>query len=342
MIDFSVVQLNKIVVHKVGNKLREEGIKFSEGSLQIGSEILEELLIKYFLFPFKKTTSLFQFHHEDDLKFNEVYSYVNELFNDYTQLEEVSKKIARQLYENSTHPKVNAGEFYVIHLSDCMLDDEVVDAIGIFKTENKDTYLRIHEKDSDFEIDYDSGINIHKLDKGCIIFNTEQSNGYIVSVIDNVNKSSEAQYWKDDFLNIKPREDDFYYTQNFMNACKSFTENIEPEEQIAVKNNAIKYFSENETFNAEEFQEEVISNPTTREHFKDYIQDYQAENDIQIEDNFDISTNAVKKEKRKFKSVIKLDKNYDIYIRANHAEIEKGFDEHKGKRYYKLFFEEEG
>ncbi len=345
MIDFSAVKLNKIVVHKVGNKVREEGIKFSENPLKIESEILEKLLLKYFLFPFAKTNSFYRFHHEDDLKFNEVYSYVNDIFTNFKQVESISKKIATQLYEKSTHPKINKGEFYIIHLSECIIEDEVFDAVGIFKTENKDTYLRINEKENDFEIDYESGININKLDKGCLVFNSEKENGFIVSVIDNVNKSNEAQYWKDNFLKIKPREDNYFFTQNYMNACKNFVENIvedmDTKEQVDVKNKALQYFSEKETFNANEFNEEVISNPETKQAFKEYVQDYQNENDILLAENFDISTNAVKKEKRKFKSVIKLDKNYDIYIRANHTEVEKGFDENKTKKYYKLYYDNE-
>jgi len=345
MIDFSAVKLNKIIVHKVGNKLREEGIKFSENSLKIESEILEKILLKYFLFPFAKINSLSKFYHEDNLKFNEVYSYVSDIFEDISVIEETSKKIATQLYENSTHPKINKGEFYIIHLSDCVLNDEVVDAVGIFKTENKDTYLRVKENKKDFDIDYESGININKLDKGCIIFNTESNEGFIVNVIDNVNKSGEAQYWKDNFLKIKPREDNYYYTQNYINACNSFVDkfanDIDVKEKAIVKGNALKYFSEKEEFNVKEFEEEVLPSIELRNNFTDYIHELANENDINLEDKFEISKIALKKEKRRLKSVIKLDKNYDIYIRANHKEIEKGYDENKGKSYYKFYFENE-
>lgn len=345
MIDFSAVRLNKIVVHKVGNKLREEGIKFSENPLKIESEILEKLLLKYFLLSFAKTNSFYRFFHEDDLKFNEIYSYVNDIFNDFEQVESKSKKIAIQLYEKSMHPKINKGEFYIIHLSECAIDDEVFDAIGIFKTENKDTYLRVQEKEDNFEIDYENGININKLDKGCLVFNTEKDNGFIVSVIDNVNKSNEAQYWKDNFLKIKPREDNYYFTTNYLNMCKDFVDkgikDIEKTEQIELKNNTMDYFAEKDTFNVDDFKNEVISNPETKQAFKEYVQDYQNENDILLAENFDISPNAVKKEKRKFKSVIKLDKNYDIYIRANHTEVENGYDENKAKKYYKLYYDSE-
>ena len=43
---------------------------------------------------------------------------------------------------------MRSGEFYVAYFSDCVLDDEIVDAIGIFKSENKDTYLKPIERNN--------------------------------------------------------------------------------------------------------------------------------------------------------------------------------------------------
>ena len=41
------------------------------------------------------------------------------------------------------------------------------------------------------------------------------------------------------------------------------------------------------------------------------------------------------------KSVIKLDKNFHIYIHGERQMVEKGFDEVKQLNFYKLFFKEE-
>ncbi len=344
MINFSNTKIENIIVHKVGNKSRDESVKFSNSTLNLQGDMIKELLLKFFLSSFKNE-NLFRFYHETDINLNETYLYTSKIFSDENIFFEQSKNLATYLYSQSEHPKINSGEFYVVFIRDCIIEDEIVDAIGLFKTENKDTYLRVQEKEDNFEIDYENGININKLDKGCLIFNTEKENGFIVSVIDNVNKSNEAQYWKDNFLKIKPREDNYYFTQNYLNMCKKFVdgglEYLEKTEQIELKNNTMNYFAQKETFDVDEFENEVISNPDTKQAFKEYVQDYQNENDILLSENFDISTNAVKKEKRKFKSVIKLDKNYDIYIRANHAEVEKGYDESKMKKYYKLYYDNE-
>jgi hypothetical protein len=48
----------------------------------------------------------------------------------------------------------------------------------------------------------------------------------------------------------------------------------------------------------------------------------------------------VKKQARVFKNILKLDKNFDIYIHGNRELIEKGIDEN-GRKYYKIYYEEE-
>ena len=73
--------------------------------------------------------------------------------------------------------------------------------------------------------------------------------------------------------------------------------------------------------------------------FDDYRNRYEQERQIQLQDQFDVSEGAVKKQNRLYKSVIKLDKNFHIYVHGSRQLIEQGEDEH-GK-FYKLYFNEE-
>jgi hypothetical protein len=346
MINFSNVAFESIIVHKVGNKSREENIVYSQNPITIDNETVRELLTKYFLSPFKKS-EFYRFHHDADLNYNEMFSYSQKTFENPSTFFEQSVNIAKHLYEQSNHVKIKGGEFYLVYLKDCMIDDEVMDAIGLFKTEDKETYLRISRKDKNFEIDYDDGININKLDKGCLIFNTEKESGYIVTIVDS-NKSNEALYWKDDFLNIMPREDNYYHTKTFMNLCKNFIDEVLPEneeidktEQIEMKNKTVKYFAEKENFDNEEFEKEVMSKPAVIEAFREYKKTYEDDYDIEVENEFEISQHAAKSAKKQFKSIVKLDKNFHIYIHGNRDLIEKGFDEEKKLKFYQLFFNEE-
>jgi len=62
---------------------------------------------------------------------------------------------------------------------------------------------------------------------------------------------------------------------------------------------------------------------------------------VPLEDKFDISDQAVKRDFKVFKSVLKLDKNFHIYVHGRRDLIERGFDDDKGKKYYKVWFENE-
>ena len=55
-------------------------------------------------------------------------------------------------------------------------------------------------------------------------------------------------------------------------------------------------------------------------------------------DNFSISTSAVKYQSRVFKSVLKLDNNFHIYIHGDKELIEKGTD-NDGRKYYKIYYD---
>ena len=76
------------------------------------------------------------------------------------------------------------------------------------------------------------------------------------------------------------------------------------------------------------------------ESFRKFDQNYRQENDVELTDNFQISSQAVKKQARVFKNVLKLDKNFHIYIHGNRELIEQGIDDN-GRKYYKIYYEEE-
>ena len=71
------------------------------------------------------------------------------------------------------------------------------------------------------------------------------------------------------------------------------------------------------------------------------FQEYQLEHDMTVPDSFGISDSALKKQSRNFKSVIKLDKNFHVYVHGDTKMIKKGVDPETGMNYYQLFFNEE-
>ena len=72
-----------------------------------------------------------------------------------------------------------------------------------------------------------------------------------------------------------------------------------------------------------------------------YKENYEKSREFETPENFDIHLAAVKKQAKSFKSILKLDKNFHIYIHGDKQLIEKGFDEGKSMNYYKVYFREE-
>lgn len=349
--------LERIALHRVGNKLNDDGISLADGSLDV-SDRVRELLAAYFTHPFAKEGSAaaseyYHLYHESDIALNEVFSFISKIFDTSGEPEadevfyEQSVALARHLYEQSTHPKIKGGEFYVAFFKGCIVDGETVDAVGLFKSENKETFLRVWPQGGGFEVDSEKGIDINKLDKGCLVFNTEREDGYLVAAVDNTNRT-EAQYWMDEFLHVRRRQDDYYQTTATLALCKSFVTKQMPQEydvskadQADMLNKSVAFFKEKENFDLTEFTAEVIGQPEVIDSFKSYKEDYEKQHDVEIAEQFDISAPAVKRQSRGIKSVIKLDKNFHIYVHGDRQFIRKGYDEATGMHYYQLFFEDE-
>lgn len=338
--------LKALALHKVGNKSAGEGVQLSAKLLEV-SEVIKPLLQQYFLTPFQEG-ELYNFTHPSELNLNEVYHFLSAIFENPDCLLEQSQNLAQHLYRQSTHPKIKNGEFYVAYLQNCLIDDEIVSAVGLFKSESRETYLKVYPVGGSFEIGHDDGININKLDKGCLVFNTGRDEGYVAAIVDNLNKGNEAQYWRDDFLQVKPRSDNYFKTRAVMDLCKKFVTDKLPQDfdlsradQADILNRSMKFLKENDSFGMEEYTGQVLNSPEIINAFSDYKKQFRDEHDLDIPENFQISESAVKKQSRYMKSVIKLDKNFHVYIHGDHHMVEKGFDEVKHLNYYKLFFKDE-
>lgn len=335
--------LQALALHIVGNKLKDDGIHKSERLVDL-NESLRKVMVQYFMASFTQDER-FNFVHYSGLNFNVVYQLATCIFDKPDNMLKYSNQLADHLYEASSHNNIKGGEFYVAYFHNMECDGFVTDAIGLFKSENKNTFLRITSTTSNSSLNYEEGVDIRKLDKGCLIFNTQKEDGYVVAVIDNTNKS-DAKYWVEDFLGVKPRQDKYFQTQNFMAACKSFVTKQLPSEleiskadQVELLNRSVQYFKEKDEFNVQDFSSTVLEQPEVIESFNNYKEKYQTERDIKLNDSFTISDDAVKKQSRSFKSVIKLDKNFHIYVHGDRRMIEQGEDE-KG-RYYKVYYNEE-
>ena len=100
------------------------------------------------------------------------------------------------------------------------------------------------------------------------------------------------------------------------------------------------FFKTHDTFDKEEFEQEVLQQKNIIQSFSRFDERYKLENRIEIEDHFEISSQALKKQEKVFKSVIKLDKNFHIYIHGDRDLIEHGIEK-DGRKFYKIYYNDE-
>ena len=347
MIDLSNASVREMCIHYVGNKNRNERVYHSKKSFANLNDEAQECFIKYFTTPFHSVAEFYNFHHATNIRFNEVNSFCTDFFSDKIALQELSEKIAATLYEKSLHPNISGGDLFVAALNGCFLNGEACDAIGIFKSEVKETFIKLDRLEDAYEYNLDAGININEMDKGCIVLNVPGQEMLTVCIRDNTNKSKEAKYWTDDFLQLIHCQDSFHFTKDYLDVAKKFVTEKMPEvydlskaDKIDYLNKSIGYFKKNDHFAEEDFLQDVFQHEEVIDRFTQFKKQYSDENALVLDNKFDISDQAVKRQARVFKSILKLDKNFHIYIHGNKELIEKGTDA-DGRKYYKIYYEKE-
>jgi hypothetical protein len=349
MINLYATQIETISIHRVGNKNKNESVFLSSEPVALNDETTG-LLKEYFFKPFReKEENYFKFTNEVDLEFNELYKIAGEIFADASNTHHGSKKIATHLFEQSKHPHIKSGEVYVAHLTGVLLDNEKVDAVGVFKSELKQDFLQFEEKDSNLDIIVQQGININKLDKGCLIFNKDKEEGYKVLSIDS--NKYDTKYWLEDFLGVNPLSDDNFKTKNYLKFCQNFAKDVvlpaeDKQQEVLFMNRAVNHFAKNDAFEESNFLNEVMENPELIPEFKHYKVEKGPKYSIEDVSTFDIANKAVSDARRKIKNVINLDTNIQIkldFINPESAEkfVEKGWDEERQMYYYLVYFNKE-
>ena len=148
-------------------------------------------------------------------------------------------------------------------------------------------------------------------------------------------------------MQLKPCNDDYHHTKEFMNITKNFvtqqlTEDfvVSKADQIDLLNRSVEYFKTHDTFEKQDFETQVFQDEEIIKSFRNFDELYREQNDMEANDSFEISEQAVKKQAKVFKSVLKLDKNFHIYIHGNKDLIEQGVEK-DGRKYYKIYFDKE-
>jgi len=344
MFEKTLSSLSNVAVHFVGNKSKEEEIFLSSGLS--GLDRATSNIIWHYLQSAFRSPDFYGFHHPSGLEFNSVFQVCKSLFKNPEEFSKASQNLAQLLYDVSDHPQVRSGELLVIYFENLRFGQIESPAIALFKSEKKQAFLFTEEEAGNMELYSYQGINPSKVDKAALIFNTDEEAGYQVLAVDNVNKGEEAKFWFEQFLRIQVRSTEFSQTSEIIKVTKSFIdqdlggdEPLEKTESINLIGRSQEYFSLEEEYEPKEYSKQVFKDDAVADRFREYVKTRDLQN-LNLDEGFAISEEAVKKKSRVFKSVIKLDKNFHIYVHGDRSKIEKGEDE-DGRKYYKVYYEEE-
>ena len=349
MINLYSAHINSLSIHHVGNKSHNEPIFLSNEPYKADDE-LTPLLKEYFLKPFRdKEENYFQFFHDTDLEFHELFNLASEIFDNPENTHEVGKKITKHLYDQSLHPHIKSGEVYIVHFEHLQIDNEKVDGIGIFKSEIKQDFLQFSKEENQFDAHHLQGVNLNKLDKGCLIFNVNKEEGYKILSVDS--NRYDTRYWLESFLGVDALEDENFQTKKYLKFCQDFAKDVvlpaeDKKEEVMFMNRAVNHFAKNDAFEETLFIDEVIDNPDLKTEFNHYKMEQAPKYKIEDLTSFPIANTAVTAARKKMKNVINLDTNIQIkmdFINPESAErfVEKGWDEEKQMYYYLVYFNKE-
>jgi hypothetical protein len=345
--NFNKATLSHVTLAKIGNPLRGESLKTSKDLCKFGEQD-KEILTLAFLKPFRNLEP-YHFYHTSSLDLHEMHCYVNTIFDQQERFLTYSRKIARHLYDKTKHPNIKSGDLCIAYLEGIQIDGEVCDAISVVKSESLTPFLEISDHDGDLQLTTHNGIYPDKIDKGCLIINSNKESGYLVYTFDK--GGADTNFWVRDFLGARARKDDNFKTKQYAEMCVSFAdeglpEDMPVEEKYRVANDAMQYFAEKEKFDEKHFQDEVLKEPEIVEKFASYKQNYKDEDGEPLAGEFEISKPAAKKAGSKIKSNLRLDTGVVLKFTPDFAErqneiMERGFDEKMQMNYVKIYYHDE-
>ena len=345
MISLDNCFIERCVVHKVGNAYVGEESLISNKELKINENEAAELK-SILLKRFKSPQPIYKFYHSIKLKHNVIYSLVDDLFNDSSKFLDVSGKVVKYLYDQSSHHSIKSGEVFVIQLDEVIYENILTKAIGIFKCEEPVSFIKAEQNSESIQLLLEKGIASKSIEKGCIIFNNEPHDGY--TLYNYEKEGANTQYWSDNFLSLKQKANNFNLTTSLLESYRKFiNEEISSEQLTKSEKNELVAKSinhliiEDHEAGVVNFSKLNLPSEDLQEKFLNYHSNYLGAQQIENTPKFQYSLEAARYQMRKFKSVIKLDKNFHIYIHGSPNLIEHGFDSKKGKKFYKIYFDEE-
>lgn len=339
MVNGKEAVIGEFVLHHIGSDLGES--VFSDGPVQLHGEEEQEFLRKLFLRPFANQAHTSEFTHAVSLDYNVLYGLCKAI-KDGQDFMPLSMDIAKHLINASQHHNIKGGDLFLARFRDVELNNKQYEAVGIYKFDDKEVFIESQVSAGSIAMDMRRGLGNRKPDKAVLVVFTEEV--FTLFIIDDNNHT---EYWQKDFIDHRSKNDFVNSTMNILELTKSFITKQLPQDyeiakadQIDLLNRSVNYFKTNSEYDKDTFEQEVFVEEKVIQSFQRFGEHFMGTNEMEILPNFEISAHAVKRQARIFKSVIKLDKNFHIYIHGDRNKIEHGVDE-EGRKFYKIYYDQE-
>lgn len=311
-------------------------------SKELGTGNVDIHIIKsFFINPFGRQKGEYMFTHPVNISYNVVYETSIKILQN-KDFVECSQDLFRHLCAVSTSPTIKDGDIFIAKIEDIKIDDSYYQGVGIFKIETKSNFIETYvDKSGNMAFDVKSGFASNKIDKACLIVFTEK-----VPTCYLIDNSKDTKFWKDSFLGVAPKANSYTQSKAAITLLQDFIKSELPEKHDLPKENQVQLINKcseliksSSEISLDSVAKELFEDQEILDTFSEYRRVFEEREQIDLQNPFKVDKKAVTTSKTVKR--IKLDDTSEIYLLKSGAFIERGYDDEKGMRYYKLYFNEE-
>jgi hypothetical protein len=276
------------------------------------------------------------FADEDSPAFGDLKPMLGQFFSD-SSLSEIHRYCCLRWLQAPENSQLQ-GTWMSTSWKEFQYENESGSAIGFFYTDEHEIYLQPESGEAAVR----TGIPLKKPGYACIVFLNGEG------VYRMFQLSARPGFWSQNLFPFRSSPDDAFHSKEFFRMCKSFSEDVllkeqhkSREEQLGFLSDSVSFTKENQEVSFEAFREDVLKEPSLINAFDDYREAYSDRRQWNPPDKFAVSKEVQNQVGKYLKSVIKLDKNFHIYVHGAKDRIEKGFDNSRNLNYYTLWFDAE-
>lgn len=304
-------------------------------------EVDGEILRKFFITPFSKIKREYGFTHMVDMAYNVIYQTSLSVLNG-DNFVEASQTIFKHLSSVSNKPSIKDGDIFVCKIEDIEIEGSYLEGLCVFKIESKNQFIETTiNSQGQLNLTTKTGFSTNKIDKAALIVFTDKQPTVIV-----IDKSKDTKFWKEEFLGLTLKSNNFSQTENVIRLLESFVSDelkmVEPmskEKQIQFLNKGIELMKSKGSVNLSEIGYQIFEDTEITEKFEAYKKAFEEHRNVVFQDSFAVDNSGLTTAKSIRR--IRLDDNAEIHLLKTGTFIERGFDSTSNLYYYKLLFSKE-